>query len=94
MFSYLPQRNIALFLVMIMVSGPISGCIGAENKNLDINDLIVDVDIMQGGFFQEVEFKATTKMSVFIPYLLIDPETGFVQNSTVIDLNIGEIVDI
>ena len=94
MFSYLPQRNIALFLVMIMVSGPISGCIGAENKNLDINDLIVDVDIMQGGFFQEVEFKATTKMSVFIPYLLIDPETGFVQNSTVIDLTIGEIVDI
>ena len=46
MFSYLPQRNIALFLVMIMVSGPISGCIGAENKNLDINDLIVDADIM------------------------------------------------
>jgi hypothetical protein len=37
-----------------------------------------------------VGFEAKASMSVFIPYLIIDPSTLFVQNSTVLDLSRGE----
>ena len=84
--SHMPQRDIALFLVIIMLSGPISGCINPDSSDLNVDDLMIDIPFVEGGYFQDIELKASTKMSVFIPYLILDEETGFVQNSTVVDL--------
>ena len=39
--------------------------------------------------FQQVELRASAAMSVFVPYLVTDPSTGYVQNSTVVDLSSG-----
>ena len=45
-----------------------------------------------GCIFQQVELSAKAAMSVYVPYLVIDPVTGYVQNSTVIDLSSGSSV--
>ena len=84
------RRMLASSMIIIMLLATISGCFGEENDTPQNGDLSVDVEMMTGGVFQDVEFKAKVSMSVFIPYLLIDPVTGFVQNSTVIDLKSGE----
>jgi hypothetical protein len=62
--SHIPQRNIALFLVIIMISGPISGCINPNSSDLNVDDLIVDIPFVEGGYFQDIELKASTKMSL------------------------------
>jgi len=92
--SHIPQRNIALFLVIIMISGPISGCINPDSSDLNVDDLMIDIPFVEGGYFQDIELEASTKMSVFIPYLILDEETGFVQNSTVVDLVKNQVVSI
>ena len=56
-------------------------------------DLEVDIAILEGGFFQNLKISASSSMSVFIPYLIVDESTGFVQNSTIIDLEKGESQD-
>ena len=86
-----PRRFVALFLVLIIASAPMSGCLGSKDKNLNSDDLRINIDVFQGGFFQNIELQSSTSMSIFIPYLLIDESTGFVQNSTVIDVSKGEV---
>ncbi|MBT93097.1 MAG: hypothetical protein CMA61_04745 [Euryarchaeota archaeon] len=84
------RRMLASSMIIIMLLATISGCFGEENSKPRNGDLSVDIEMMTGGIFQDVEFNAKVPMSVFIPYLLIDSATGFVQNSTVIDLKSGE----
>ena len=45
-------------------------------------------------FFQTLELTASNKMSVFVPFLIKDPASGFVQNSTVIDIDNGDTVSL
>ena len=91
---YLSQSNVAMFLAMIMISGPLSGCMSPNNEDLDENSLVIEVPVVEGGSFQNINLKATEKLSIFIPYLIMDQETGFIQNSTVIDMNKGQIMEI
>jgi len=73
-----------------MVSAPLGGCLFAEEESsADASSLDVLPEVLQAGVFQPVELSAKAAMSVYIPYLVIDPETGFVQNSTVVDLSSG-----
>jgi hypothetical protein len=39
-----------------------------------------------------VTVTADADLSAFVPYLILNPESGFVQNSTVVDLRAGESV--
>ena len=84
------RTKVASLLVLLMVTAPLSGCFASSENNPSEGDLSVDITILEGGIFQDIEFSASNSMSVFIPYLLIDGKTGFVQNSTVIDLNKGD----
>ena len=81
-------------MVLMMASASASGCFGGGDDDIDSSDLSVDVDVLASGFFQTVELRSSVKMSVYIPYLLLDPETGFVQNSTVIDIEKGSTVSL
>jgi len=72
-----------------MLLTPLSGCFGAESGAPDSDDLDVRASSDAAGFFVGYTFEADAAMSVFIPYLLMDPMTQFVQNSTVIDLENG-----
>ena len=82
------RSGIALLLVTVMVSAPLGGCLFTEEEpSASASSLSVTPEVLEAGVFQSVELSAKAAMSVYIPYLVIDPETGFVQNSTVIDLS-------
>ena len=89
------SRELAAFgMVLILLLTPISGCFGGGDSKVDAGDLQVDSESVSAGFFQTLELSASSKMSVFLPFLIKDPASGFVQNSTVIDLDSGDTVAI
>ena len=79
----------ALLMVFVVLAAPLSGCLGGSNSNLTSDDLEVVPGILVSGVFQDVSLEAGRAMSVFVPYLVRDPVTGFVQNSTVVDISKG-----
>jgi len=83
------RESAAISMVLLMLLTPLSGCFGAESGAPGSDDLEVRASSDAAGFFVDYTFEAGAAMSVFIPYLLIDPMTQFVQNSTVIDLENG-----
>ena len=84
------RSGIALLLVAVMVSAPLGGCLFTEEESaVNASSLSVSPEVLEAGVFQQVELSAKAAMSVYVPYLVIDPATGFVQNSTVIDLSKG-----
>ena len=81
----------ALLLTLLFATSMFAGCFGGNEEIIpDSDDLDVGVATLIGGIFQNVKFTATEDMSIYIPYLIKNPDTGFVQNSTVIDLDAGD----
>ena len=84
----------ALFLVLLMCLAPLSGCFG-ENDNGGLvrpGDVTITPVTMIGGIFQGLTLSVEQDMSAFIPYLIKNQETGFIQNSTVLDMRAGDSV--
>ena len=88
------QRSLtAGFLVLLFCLAPLGGCFGEDNDNsLKSDDVTLTPGILRGGEFQGLTIAADSDMSAFVPYLIMNPENGFVQNSTVVDLEAGESV--
>ena len=84
--------TMALLMVMLMASAPLSGCFGEERGDPSSTNLSVNPEVLIAGVFQEVELSATEGMSVYVPYLIKDPGSGFVQNTTVVDISRGDTV--
>lgn len=84
----------ALFLVALMLLTPLSGCFGeGDGEGFDsLDDVAVTPATLIGGVFQGVTITADSDLSAFVPYLMLNPDNGFVQNSTVVDLKAGESV--
>ena len=82
----------AFLMVFVVLSAPLSGCFGSSESSLTSEDLGVVPGTLVSGVFQDVTLEAGQSMSVFVPYLVRDPITGFVQNSTVVDIDKGESV--
>ena len=80
----------AIGMIMLMLLSSVSGCFWRGGDAAGPEDLTLSAEGISAGFFQDVGFEAKASMSVFIPYLIIDPSTLFVQNSTVLDLSRGE----
>ena len=80
----------AFLMVFVMLSAPLSGCLGSSDSELTSDDLEVFPGTLVSGVFQDVTLEASQRMSVFVPYLVRDPITGFVQNSTVVDIDKGD----
>ncbi|GIT41955.1 MAG: hypothetical protein Ct9H300mP10_09650 [Methanobacteriota archaeon] len=84
------RSGIALLLVTVMVSAPLGGCLFTEEEGeANASSLTVSPEVLEAGVFQQVELNAKAAMSVFVPYLVIDSTTGYVQNSTIVDLSSG-----
>jgi hypothetical protein len=77
-----------------MMLAPLSGCFGEGNDDGPIqqSDVVVTPEVLIGGVFQGVTISADRALSAFVPYLILNEDTGFVQNSTVVDLEAGESV--
>jgi hypothetical protein len=86
----------AFLLVLIMGLAPLSGCFGEENKDglVDAADVTLSPAVLDGGVFQPFTVAAKADMSVFLPYLIQDRDTGYVYNSTVLDLRAGDSVQV
>ena len=82
----------ALLMVFVVLAATLSGCFGNSDSSLEVGDLEVVPGTLVSGVFQDVTLEARQGMSVFVPYLIRDPVTGFVQNSTVVDISGGESV--
>jgi len=76
-------------MVLILLLTPVGGCFSDSATAPTSGDLSIDAVEQDAGFFIDITFRASKSMSVYIPYLLIDPVSMFVQNSTVIDLDKG-----
>jgi len=78
-----------------MCLAPLSGCFGEEEDNsLKVDDVSITPAILTGGIFQGLTIEADSSLSAFVPYLILNKETGFVQNSTIVDLKAGESVQL
>jgi len=84
----------ALLMVFVVLTAPLSGCLGEGSVELSSEDLKIGPDNLVSGLFQEVSLEAEQSMAVFVPYLVRDPITGFVQNSTVVDISRGNSVSL
>jgi len=86
----------AVFLVLVMFSAAFSGCFGETNEDgIDSErDVIITPQTLSGGVFQGVTITAKADLSAYIPYLILNEDNGFVQNSTVVDLKSGESVQL
>ena len=86
----------AVLLVLLMFSAAFSGCFG-ETEQSGINsdkDVVVTPQTLSGGVFQPMTITAKADLSVFVPYLILNEDNGFVQNSTIIDLKSDDSVQL
>ena len=91
------QRHLrAVALVALMILAPMSGCFGNNSDDviIDAGDITITPAVLTGGEFQGVTFAAESSMSVYVPYLYIDENTGFVQNSTILQLKAGDSIQL
>ena len=84
----------ALTLVLIMMMAPLAGCFGENDggAGVESGDVAITPAILNGGVFQGLTVSADEDLSAYIPYLIQNKDTGYVQNSTVVDLRAGESV--
>ena len=84
----------ALGLVCIMMLAPLAGCFGegGDGGTIRESDVAITPETLIGGVFQGLTISAERDLSAFVPYLMMNPDSGFVQNSTVVHLKAGESV--
>lgn len=83
------QSAVAMGIVLVLCTGSISGCFSRDSGELDAGDLAVGNDMVASGSFHTLDLSATSRLSVYVPYLVLDPTSGYVQNSTVVDIEKG-----
>ena len=89
------MRVKAVLLTLLFATSMFAGCLGSDDANLpSADDLDVGVQTLVGGIFQNVKFSASNDLSVYIPYLIMNPDSGYVQNSTIIDIKKGNSVEV
>ena len=81
-------------MVFVILTAPLSGCFGESRGEVTSDDLEIAPGTLVSGIFQEISLEARQTMSVFVPYLVRDPITGFVQNSTVVDIDKGTSISL
>ncbi|MBT4070022.1 MAG: hypothetical protein HOE79_02130, partial [Euryarchaeota archaeon] len=75
-----------------MCLAPLAGCFGENEGSSEpsANDVIITPETLTGGVFQALTISAQKDVSAFIPYLVRDDASGYVYNSTVVDLQAGD----
>lgn len=89
-----PRRSRAALLVLIVLSGPLAGCLASEEGGPTPEQVTISPSTWIGGAFQTVAFTADVDLSLYVPYLIRDPATQFIQNSTILQLDEGETVEL
>ena len=75
--------NISVIALFLAVS--FAGCL--ENDDEDIispNDVVVNPVTLVAGEFQPLVISAKRDVSVFIPHMVVDPASNYLQNGTIL----------
>ena len=72
-------------IIFLMIIPAFSGCM--EDSVEDPLELEFSVDYLVGGEFQNLRIVGSDSMSVLVPYLIFNPDTGYFQNGTILDFN-------
>ena len=81
--------TIALAFLFLMPA--MAGCLEDNDvEPISVNDIVVNPISMVGGEFQPFVISAKRDISVFIPHMVIDPVSNYVQNGTIVDMKTGE----
>ena len=87
--SYNKMLNISVVALFLSVS--FAGCLeNNEDKPISLDDVIVNPGILIGGEFQTLVISVKRDVSVFIPHMVVDSSSNYVQNGTVLDMQTGE----
>ncbi|DAC36540.1 MAG TPA: hypothetical protein HA286_03425, partial [Candidatus Poseidoniaceae archaeon] len=83
-------------LALLMFCAPLSGCVGNDDDVTmpAVEDLVVRPDVWPAGEWTRVTFSAEAPLSVFVPHFLRSVNGGYVQNGTVLNLDVGDEVEI
>ena len=93
--EFMQRAFTAGFLALLFCLAPLSGCFGEDvDTSVSEGDVTITPKVLSGGVFQGLTISAESALSAFVPYLIMNPENGFVQNSTVVDLKAGESIQL
>ena len=85
------KRFDSVAIVFMFLMPALAGCLENEGTDrISADDIAVNPGTMVAGEFQPLVITAKKDLSVFIPNLVIDPVSNYVQNGTVLDMRIGE----
>ena len=84
----------SLLLILLLLNSSMVGCFSNEEDKIGANDLSIGIESLEGGVFQNIFFTAKKPLSIYVPYLVKDDSTGFVQNSTIINLQEDQNIQI
>jgi len=78
------ERASAVCLALLILASPISGCFSESEGQVVVppGELGVSPSPLVGAALQSVQFTASSPMSVHVPYLVKDDESGFFTNGT------------
>ena len=78
---------VAGFLALLFCLASLSGCFGEDvDSGIREGDVTITPKVWIGGEFQAITIAAESDISAFVPYFILNPENGFIQNSTVVDI--------
>ena len=82
------MRQIGTIAVAFLFLMPaIAGCLeDSEVDSISANDVNVTPKTMVAGEFQPMTITAKRDVSIFIPHMIIDSVSNYVQNGTVLDM--------
>ena len=85
------KRFDSIAIAFLFLMPALAGCLENEtSEGISVDDVSVNPETMMAGEFQPIVITAKKDVAVFIPNLVIDPLSNYVQNGTVVDLRLGE----
>ena len=77
-------RARAACLALVIIATNLTGCFSPEEdvELISVNELNISPAVLIGAQFQTVEITVSSPMSVHIPYLVMDEQSGYVVNGT------------
>ena len=81
--------NVSVIALFLAVS--FAGCLeNNEDEPISSDDAIINPNVLVGGEFQALVITVKRDVSVFIPHMVVDPSSNYVQNGTILDMRTGE----
>jgi len=79
------HQSVSFGILFLMIFPAFCGCM-EDDAEVSPN-LSFSVDYLVGGEVQTLRITSSDRMSVLVPYLVLNPDTNYIQNGTVLDFS-------